>query len=308
MAKLSYRGWVDCYKLENEFLTLIINVSSGGKVQYFGRKGINLIYEDNRQDGLILEDFQKKKFDPDGGRFDYGPEELTDPVHALTYVGPWKMMGASASILTIESLPDLQLGLRSGRTFRLMKDKPGLQIIQTMHNISDSPLEYFFWGRTLVNTGGKLFMPLNPESIYPDKWGRYIWGNPHRFSSDPEDTGVSLEDGFFNLFPDRAKNEKYGTDNKEGWMAYGYRSLIFLKKYPFYPNGKYTELFGQTGIFYTNRSTFAEMEPISPAALLTPGEEYTFTEEWYLPEYQKAENSGFNTKEAVDFLKKHSYL
>jgi len=267
----------------------------------YERNGINVIYENRDQDGLMLHDYIEQKFDPDGGRFDYGQEQVTKDLHSQTYMGKWTGEIISRLCLKITSLPDSALGILSTRVFELDPESARLRITQTMKNISDKSTDYFFWGRTLVKPEGKLFMPINPESRFPDKWGRYIWGDPEIFESDPEDPGVEIKNGIFSLIPQKAGNEKYGTDSHKGWMAYGYKSLMFIKKYEYFPNQKYTEKYGLTNILYTNK-LFAEMEPVSPAALLKPGEIYSYAEDWFLLEYSACQEINFDVIRAREFL------
>jgi hypothetical protein len=269
----------------------------------YERNGINIIYEDPEQDGLLLSDYRNHAFDPDGGRFDYGQEELTKDIHSSTYMGPWKGRMLNKYSLQITSLPDPDLGILSRRIFTLEKNSPRLQVTQIMKNISGKSKEYFFWGRTLVKPKGKLFMPLNPKSQYPDKWGRYIWGDPEVFESDPKDPGVTIKDDIFSLRTDKAGNEKYGSDSHNGWMAYGYKSILFVKRYKYFPDAKYSEKYGQTSIFYTNK-LFAEIEPVSPSAFLQPGEEYLYKEDWYLLEYPPCSRPAFDVLKAAEFLQK----
>ena len=66
-----------------------------------------------------------------------------------------------------------------------------------MKNISSETTEYFFWGRTLVKVGGKLIMPINPESVIPGRWGRYIRDDNEKFKTDPEDPGVAIQGNIF---------------------------------------------------------------------------------------------------------------
>ncbi len=302
MDKITYRGWVDCYRISNNTVSIIINASAGGRIMSFERNGINVIYEDANQDGLLLGDYLGEKFDPDGGRFDYGQEEKTRPLHAQTYMGPWSGKILNEQSLQITSLPDENLGILSTRTFILDPHEPHLKVIQTMKNISDSPTEYFFWGRTLVNLGGLLFIPLNPQSKIQGQWGRYIWGDPVVYGNDPDDKGVVVKENIFSLDPETASWEKYGNDSQAGWMAYGYKSILFIKKYSYTPEAKYTEHYGQTNVFYTNCKTFAEMEPISPTAFLKPGEEYSYEEDWYLLEYPPCSDKGFEVCTAAKFI------
>ncbi len=307
VKKIEYRGWKDCYLISNDFARIIINASAGGRIMVYERHGINLIYEDSSQDGKLLTSYLAEGFDPDGGRFDYGQELITRDIHAQTYMGSWTAKISGQLSLEITSQPDHRLGILSTRVFSLDLNSPGLKITQTMRNISGSETSYFFWGRTLVKPGGKLFIPLNPESRFPEKWGRYIWGMPVIFESDPGDPGVKVKDLIFSLVPAKARNQKYGTDSHAGWMAYGIDGKLFVKKYGFSETQEYAEHYGQTNVFYTNRTLFAEMEPISPLARLNPGEEYSYTEDWYILDYEPALSVDFDVVDAVSFTIKQTH-
>lgn len=268
---------------------------------------INIIYEDRTQDGKLLKDYKKSWFDPDGGRFDYGQEEITSEIHDLSYMGQWDAEIVNQDTLKITSEPDINMGIQSSRIFFLDPESSALKVNQTMWNISDRPVEYFFWGRTLVKPEGKLFMPLNQNSLIKGQWGRYIWGDPEIYETDPGDPGVSIADNIFSLIPAKAGNAKYGTDSKSGWMAYGYKGLLFFKKYNFYENLIYGEKYHQTNIFYTNKTLFAEMEPVSPLAKLNPGEKYSYNENWYLIEYPPSSDYNFDVSAAAKIIDSHDY-
>ncbi len=307
VEKIEYRGWENCYRLSNSKISVIINAAAGGRIMAYERDGINIIYENPDQDGKLLADYLKNKFDPDGGRFDYGQELTTRDKHAITFMGEWHGEIMNDHCLKIISQPDRNLGILSVRMFELDPITSQLSVTQIMKNISSEPTSYFFWGRTLVKVGGKLLTPLNPKSAMPGNWGRYIWGDPVEFKVDTSDPGVQIKNNMFSLVPTIAGNEKYGTDSREGWMAYGYKGLLFIKKYHFYENMSYTEHFNQTNIFYTNKKLFAEMEPISPTALLQPGEEYSYSENWYLIEYPPASDINFDIVKAAQFVKQYEY-
>ncbi len=304
VKKINYRGWNDCYLITNDSTRVVINASAGGRIMVYERNGINVIYENNRQDGKLLADYLSQGFDPDGGRFDYGQELITRDKHALTYMGPWKADINDDFSVQLTSQPDHDLGILSTRTFSLDPKNSQLTILHKMENISPAETEYFVWGRTLVRLGGKLFIPLNPKSKMSGQWGRYIWGDPVTFNNDPDDKGVKLENGFFTLIPSEAENQKYGTDSQAGWMAYGYSGLLFIKSYGYQPEKEYAEHYGQTAIFYTNKKIFAEMEPIFPIAKLKKGESASFMEKWYLEPYSEADSMDFDVPKASKFVEK----
>jgi len=304
VEKINYRGWNECYLITNDLIKVVINASAGGRIMVYERNGVNVIYENSQQDGKLLAEYLSQGFDPDGGRFDYGQESITRDKHALTYMGPWNAEIKDDFSVNLTSQPDSDLGILSTRTFSLDPQTSRLTILHKMENISQAETEYFVWGRTLVRLGGKLFTPLNPESKMPGQWGRYIWGDKVTFNNAPDDKGVKLENGFFTLIPSEAENQKYGTDSQAGWMAYGYNGLLFIKSYGYQPAEEYTEHFGQTAIFYTNKKIFAEMEPIFPIAKLKKGESASFIEKWYLEPFSEAASKSFDVSKASKIVGK----
>jgi hypothetical protein len=302
VKKITYRGWDECYLINNEKVKVIINASAMGNVLVYEKNNVNLMWEDSTIDGKTLEDYREANFPVDAGRFDYGPLDITQKIHEITWAGPYHAEIIDDYSIRITSLDDNNMGISTSRLFELHPESSHLKITQTMTNISDSVTRYWFWGRTLVPVGGKLFSPINPNSKWPDKWVRYIWTKPTSFSSDPEDDGVTIEDSLFVLIPEKAENNKYATDAESGWMAYGYKGLIFLKTYQHFPGMRYTTEGELINIFYCTNDRFAEMEPVSPEAVLQPGETYSFVENWYLLNFPGAQDTHFDTGEAVEII------
>ena len=58
--------------------------------------------------------------------------------------------------------------------------------------------------------------------------------------------------------------------------------LMFVKRFPTYPDRVYNEVAGLTmSIWYPDRP-MCELEPIGPRERLAPGESASFTETWWL--------------------------
>jgi hypothetical protein len=304
IIRLTYRGWEDCYKITNDSLEIIVNASSGGRILVVKKHGVNFMWEDNSIDGKGWNDYQLNHFHPDAGRFDYGPEKITSSIHDMSWAGPWDAEIIDDYTLQISNR-DEGLGLLSHRKFTLDPVHPYLKIFLLMENFTSNEKQYWFWGRTLLNLGGKIFAPLNPDSNYPDRWTRYIWSDPVTFASDPDDPGVNIVDSLFTLIPGIAGNSKYGTDAETGWMAYGYKGMIFAKIFDYFKGEPYLEDNNHTHIFYTARSGkfhFVEMEPVSPAVTLYPGESYSFIENWYVFDYHKSTETSFDPLKATGVL------
>lgn len=277
--KITYRGFEDCYELSNNHVRLIVAVSSGGRVLSFEKNDHNVIYENQNLNGVSYEDFLKNNFDPDGGRFDVGPEEITKDLHQLTWMGEWETLNFVDNMLTIISPVDSVLGLQTIRSFELNPKCSHVTIKQTIINISNTNLAYSYWGRTLVKIGGKLILPKNNNSEFPLGWGKYQW-NPSAFITKDLSDNSFKSKGKYLIFEPQFES-KYGTDATNGWMAYHLSPSIFIKKWKVDEIDDFRTEYNLKNIVYTNMK-FLEMEPVSPLIELSPGQTFSFVEYWWL--------------------------
>ena len=76
---------------------------------------------------------------------------------------------------------------------------------------------------------------------------------------------------------------KLGMDSYQGWFGYYCpNDLLFIKRYPTYPERVYNEAAGLTISIWYPQDRRVELEPIGPREKLQPLAEATFTEEWWL--------------------------
>jgi len=82
---------------------------------------------------------------------------------------------------------------------------------------------------------------------------------------------------------------KIGADSTAGWIAYARGRLLFVKFFPFYADGTYTDGGCTVELYFDER--VAELEPLSPEILLQPGQSFTFPEKWVLIQLKEPVNS-----------------
>ncbi|SEJ64984.1 hypothetical protein SAMN05192553_10755 [Cyclobacterium xiamenense] len=281
IERVSFRGWSNCYRMYNETVDLIIHAETGGRVLAYRIGGKNILYADSLQDGKRFEEWQAERFDPDGGRLDYGPEALTQKLHAATWMGPWQARIEGPYRLVLSSMRDEELGLRSERILTLSPQGGQLKIFQRAENISQDTLVRHFWSRTLVQPGGILTLPVDPEnSRFAAGYGRFEWG-PNRINPEPGPDERIWVRGKVLHFHAVGSTIKAGSDALVGWMGYQWENLLFIKHYPVFPEASYAGSEHMMGIFYSN-GRFAEMEPCSPSYRMAPGDRIEFTEYWEL--------------------------
>jgi hypothetical protein len=98
----------------------------------------------------------------------------------------------------------------------------------------------------------------------------------------PEDPAIRIREDFLEVW-DTPAQPKLGLDSYAGWFGYLMPSnLLFLKRFPTYPERIYNEMAGLTISLWYYKDVACELEPIGPMEVLAPGQASSFTEEWFL--------------------------
>lgn len=272
----NYRG---CLRLENEFGTsVVLCPQAGGRVLEYAQRGVNALYLNPEQRGWHRTPGEPT-VDPCGGRFDVGPERVIAP-HPDLWFGDWtgELLGPGRGRLV--SQRDGATGLRLVREFALSPDSSRLVCVQRIHNDSDRAVMCCHWSRTLAVGGGIVLIPLTPNSRFPKNYIMYGPGPVMNFQ--PEDPNIRIRGGFLEVLG-TPTNPKLGMDSAAGWFAYLMRNnLLFIKRYPVYPDRVYGEMAGLTISIWYFKDEMCELEPIGPREMLAPGASASFTEAWEL--------------------------
>jgi len=278
---IEHSGYSDCIKLENESTKVVLCPACGGRVLEYSLKGKNALHLDPRQNGWTYEP-AKRVIDPSGGRFDIGPE-MTIPRHPKLWLGKWigEITGSRSARLT--SVEDEATGTQLIRDFVLDEFSSRFTCKQTIRNVSNETKFWCHWSRTLAEGGGICLIPLTANSRFPNK---YIMYEPRSvINYRPEDSNIRVRDGFLEIIG-TPKYPKLGMDSYVGWLCYLTKNdLIFVKRFPTYPDRVYNEVAGLTISVWYYKDMMCELEPIGPMESIAPGEEVSFTEQWWLLPY-----------------------
>lgn len=279
---VDYFGYAGCIALENRAgARVVLSPVAGGRVLEYSLNGANAIYLNPAQQG-----WRHKpgipSVDPCGGRLDVGPEMVLPP-HPDLWLGDWtgEVVGEGKARLT--SVRDRVTGLRLVREFALSPDSSRLACEQRILNESEKPVTCFHWSRTLAAGGGIVLIPLTPNSRFPKNY--LMYGPSATMMFKPADPKIRVRDGFLEILGTPA-NPKLGMDSTAGWFCYLMRNdLMFVKRYPVYPDRVYGEMAGLTISIWYFEDKMCEIEPIGPRETLAPGATASFTEEWELVPY-----------------------
>ncbi len=304
-ALVDSHGYTGCVRLFNATTTVILEPNCGGRVIEYCLKGQNVLYVDPEQDGWTYTPGEKT-IGPCAGRFDIGPEMLV-PRRPDLWLGKWtaEIIGPRAARLT--SVEDDATGVQLIREFRLDRDSSHLSCTQIIKNISDSTKQYNHWSRTFAVGGGICLVPLSKGSRFPLGYIYYGPGAVLNYRHE-EHPNIRVRDGFLEL-PGPPPQRKFGIDSYAGWLGYITKSnLLFVKKFPAYPDRVYGEVAAYTISIWYNEDVNCELEPIGPRETIKPGESSSFTEEWWLFPYDyPEENKEINTISFKDFVEKNTH-
>jgi len=272
-----YYGYEKAVHLSNGQITVVLCPEVGGRVLEYAINGKNVLYLSDAEKSWKPGDRPESS----AGRFDIGPE-LVIPPRPTLWNDAWSVEIVADRHARLTSQDDLSTGVRLVRDFELDPKTTQFNCTQTIHNISDKPVEWCHWSRTFAVGRGICLIPLTPPSRFPKSYVMYEEGTV--INMNPDDANIRSRDGFLEIFGTPRK-PKLGMDSYSGIIAYlSPNDLLFVKRFKTYPDRVYNEAAGlTTSIWYPDREMI-ELEPIGPREHLLSGENAGFTEEWFLSE------------------------
>jgi hypothetical protein len=257
----------------------VIVPAVGGRVVDFSLNGDNILFENPATRGRTMAGNEELWLG--GYQCDVGSSGRGLPAHLQLFQGrnEWKFKGDFAAHLS--SPPDRDLGIVIEKDFLLAPDTGDLGVVQRIRNISDREVSYCLWDRTLCKGGGFVFFPLNPKSRFKTGW-----------SQRHETNGKTCYDGQHTNMPQARVLDgvlvvtaagdvtQIGSDTRSGWIAYALGKLLFVKYFPCFTGGNYSDAGNTVEVYFDQRAV--ELSPLSPEIKLAPGQEYSFPEKWLL--------------------------
>ena len=274
VQKTSYRGWLNCYRLTDGTLEMIVTADVGPRIIHFATAG--------KENFLFVNEDDLGQTGGDEFRF-YGghrlwraPEDLTLTYHPdnapvtvdvgvnkVTFTGPVESTTGLQKILTISM------------------DGGIVTLTHQLRNGHDTVIEQFApWALSMMRTDGCAIVPLPPkvaheENMLPTQ-SIVTWGY-----TDLEDPRWTIASSFIALRQDPAllHSQKIGLTHNSPWMAYVHQACgTFIKHAPEYQAKPYPDM--GSGIELFTNGDMLELETLGPLCNLQPGEVVTHTEKW----------------------------
>lgn len=278
----TYSGWEESMFLSGGDCKAVIVPATGGRIAHYSLNGENILFENPASFGKTLVN-TPDGFWVGGYQCDIGPEIRGLPDHPKIWMWPHRWRTPRENTVGVLSEPDLTVGLQLEKEIVMDPDTGELGIVQRMRNVIDKETAFCLWDRTLCKGDGFAFFPLNRSSRFPAGWSiRNSVDKKYSYNGkDPSDARVKVLDGVL-VTQAGGPALKVGADSDAGWIAYARGKLLFVKYFPFFPKGDYTD--GGNSVEFYCDARIAELEPLSPEIKLKPGENYSFPEKWVLIE------------------------
>ena len=278
----NYTGWDKSIFINatEKPVEAVIAPAVGGRVVHFSYNGENILFENPASQGKTM-DASLEPLWIGGYQCDVGPQGRDIPAHLELFQGRqgWNFNGDFA--IHVASLPDTDLGVVLEKDFLLAPDTGELGVVQHMRNISDKDVSYCLWDRTLCKGGGYVFFPLNKKSRFKAGWSqrRQVDGTNYYDGEHPNALQARVLNGVLVLSADGDVTQ-IGADSMAGWIAYARGKLLFVKYFPCFAEGNYSDGGNTVEVYFDQRAV--ELSPLSPETKLAPGKELAFPEKWSL--------------------------
>jgi hypothetical protein len=275
-----YKGWTEALFMgaPARGLSLISVPPAAGRIVHFALGGENILFENPDYLGKTLANTKPDEIAQGyiGYTIDLGPELRRIPPHLSLWMGPFAWSWGGRSVRLVSS-PDPAVGIRIEKEMTLDPGTGDLSLIQTMTNVAAGEQSYCLWDRTLCRGGGFALVPLGAKSRFKAGWSLLRDGV---YQGDGAvHPNVKILEGVL-VAHALGKSSKLGLDSDAGWIAYARGKLLFIKYFPHFPEGPYTDGGNSVEIYFD--PNVCELEPLSPEVKLKPGDRFSFPETWRL--------------------------
>ncbi len=312
---VDYMGW-KCVRLSNQNTQVYLAPELGGRIIQYVVDGHSFLWVNESLAGQVVpleKNLNMETWTNYGGdKIWPAPQGWYDKQH---WPGPGdevidaafsyevlKGKGSTVKVRMTGSEAGGYTGVQFVREFELRDDSTRLDLTTTMNNVSKREVSWGIWSVTQMdwsdkdspkkyNEQAKLVIPMNPDSIWPERY-KVMFGLASSFNWQPDyETGL-LTVTFENLVG------KLGMDNNAGWLAMvdeksGY---TYVQRFPYFPGETYPDkssvevwVAGAGQFIHDKKLRIAaddpkgrliEMEILGPQKTLAPGESTSISTSW----------------------------
>lgn len=170
--------------------------------------------------------------------------------------------------LKMTSEPDVKSGLQIEKKF-VAVDGNFIHIEYRLQNITKKEKAVGAWEVTRVPCGGIVFFPAGGVAKIPASTLKIN-------SSTAGINWISIDKKA------TPENQKLFATASEGWLAYAFNDVLFIKQFPDTKPEDYSPQHGEVEIYINKEKRYAELENHGVYTLLKPGQVLSYVVNWYL--------------------------
>ena len=170
--------------------------------------------------------------------------------------------------LKLISKPDPKSGFQFEKSWEVNKNQ-SIHIKYVIRNISTSTKSVGAWSVTRVPCDGFVFFPDGGKGKVPNS----------NLKLDIQNEGINWI--LLNKTPIKEQQKLFSTA-KEGWLAFSFNGMLFIKQFPDTHPENYSPQQGEVEIYVKENKSYIELENQGNYQMLQPGESLSYVENWYL--------------------------
>ena len=194
------------------------------------------------------------------------------------------------NILKMTSDPDSKSGFQFEKTWQPVENN-SIRIKYLIKNISGKAKSVGPWEVTRVPCGGLAFFHDGGKGKVPDS----------NLRPDLQKDGIKWISINKNPIPDHQK--LFSTAN-EGWLAYAFDGLLFIKQFPDIQPENYSPQQGEVEVYINKEKSYTELENQGAYRLIQPGESIEYIVNWYLVPITETVKIEVGSQELASFARK----
>lgn len=277
IEKIEFHG-ANCLLLSNGEIELIVSTDFGPRILFYGLGGGENIlgwHPEARVETALGE------WRPYGGhRLWIAPENMP-----LSYAPDNAQVEYSAeNDFSARFVQPLENQTKTQKEIVLTLGEKGSEasVEHRITNRGAAEIELSAWALTIMRGGGAAIIPNEPFKPYSGENLLPVRSTAFWSYTDLTDSRWHIGKNFIRLSVDENKPEpqKIGVLNRQGWTAYAWRNLLFVKRFDFIETAGYPDMNSNTEVY--TAGSFVEVESLSPLQKLQPGESLVYTERWQL--------------------------
>ncbi len=278
IAKAEYLGFPNCVEISNGDAKLIVSTDFGPRILFYGLDaGENILgWHGEAEVKTALGTWK-----PYGGhRLWIAPENMPLSYAPDNEAVEYSIDGEFSArfIQPLEPNTNTQKEI----TVTLFETGSETVIDHKITNHGDKEIELSAWALTIMRSGGEAVIPNEPAKSYGGDTllpvrSIAVW--PYTDFTDPR---WKFKKDAIRLRVDENEHspQKIGVLNKQGWAAYEWQNLRFVKHFDFTEDAVYPDMNSNTEVY--SAGSFMEVETLSPLTKLNPGEQVIYKESWQL--------------------------